>query len=808
MLSLALSSVVALATCRGRVVPVRSSALDRRCDRGPDSCPGSRPPSARFHGAPSNTGPPCFRSLLSSWGSWLNFFVPPSEYIIGGKDPGVYMNEGIQIAQRGTLVIKDEVVRSVPPPFRDLFFPPRGDPSYYSNRFMGFFLLDPGTGAVVGQFPAPVSGLDRHRVRRQRPERRAMGGRACGPFSGLLAVYFAGARIMGRAAAARGRGTAGRPRRADLVRALPERRDRDAASRVRRPRWRTRGPQFDDDRFFAPVAALLLVLSVFAHLTGVLVVAAVAAAALLAFAGGGRVRLSFWLPLVLGTCLGPSRTWRSTSRRTSPFRSGSSELSGRRRGVARAGGHRCRRARGRRPTRFGRGAHLRVVSMALAVAVLGARGLRLLHPLRGRPAGASTMRTVCALSRRSTSRRTVWRRRSSASPWSRGSLPADAAFLLTVSAVLRLLLLQDPNRPRALLGRAPLSGGHSAGLAPARRRRRVRRRIAGRFSHDRAGPVSALGLERTRPANDPLRAGAGPGPAARLALSRRHAADSPSRGVRGLDPAPGATGRDLRRRRSRAGRVAGLRRTCTCWRSRWPTSTRATCSSSRRRTRTSRRSGEFLTWAAHTLPPGLLRRRRRDRAALARHDGQAGRRRTLPDPRVRVAAERLSSPCQIQGVRSGRLRVPATPGRRGRLRSRCRRRRRPLRPPLPCEGTESPNRFTFRWTRDLSYVSIVGTRPGQRLLTLWMGNGGRPASAGAAQVDLFLNDSALGSVTVGPELDPYRFAIPAELAAAIARSEDAAQLQIVTRTWNPSPISRAAGDDRDLGVMVDRIEIR
>ena len=30
-------------------------------------------------------------------------FFPPSEYIIGGKDPGVYMNEGIQIAQRGAI---------------------------------------------------------------------------------------------------------------------------------------------------------------------------------------------------------------------------------------------------------------------------------------------------------------------------------------------------------------------------------------------------------------------------------------------------------------------------------------------------------------------------------------------------------------------------------------------------------------------------------------------------------------------------------------------------------------------------------
>ena len=36
---------------------------------------------------------------LIALGAWLYF--PSSEYIIGGKDPGVYVNEGSQIAQRG-----------------------------------------------------------------------------------------------------------------------------------------------------------------------------------------------------------------------------------------------------------------------------------------------------------------------------------------------------------------------------------------------------------------------------------------------------------------------------------------------------------------------------------------------------------------------------------------------------------------------------------------------------------------------------------------------------------------------------------
>src|SRR5207248_6526517 len=67
-------------------------------------------------------------------------FFPPSEYVIGGKDPGTYMNEGIQIAQRGALVIRDPVVAAVPASARDLFFPSHLRAEYYGLRFMGFFI--------------------------------------------------------------------------------------------------------------------------------------------------------------------------------------------------------------------------------------------------------------------------------------------------------------------------------------------------------------------------------------------------------------------------------------------------------------------------------------------------------------------------------------------------------------------------------------------------------------------------------------------------------------------------------------------
>ena len=31
-------------------------------------------------------------------------YFPSAEYVIGGKDPGTYINEGVQIAQRGSLI--------------------------------------------------------------------------------------------------------------------------------------------------------------------------------------------------------------------------------------------------------------------------------------------------------------------------------------------------------------------------------------------------------------------------------------------------------------------------------------------------------------------------------------------------------------------------------------------------------------------------------------------------------------------------------------------------------------------------------
>lgn len=132
-------------------------------------------------------------------GVWLYF--PPSEYVIGGKDPGTYVNEGVQLAQRGELVVHDPDVAGMPAELRNLFFPSYQQPTYYSSRFMGFWIMDPDQGTVQGQFPGwfPASIAVGYGLNGLSGARQAIGVWA---ILGLLAVYYAGAHWFGRMAAA------------------------------------------------------------------------------------------------------------------------------------------------------------------------------------------------------------------------------------------------------------------------------------------------------------------------------------------------------------------------------------------------------------------------------------------------------------------------------------------------------------------------------------------------------------------------------------------------------------------------------
>ncbi len=231
-------------------------------------------------------------------------YFPPSEYIIGGKDPGTYINEGIQIAQRGQTVIDDPVVAGLPETFRGLFMPDHGQPTYYSLRFMGFFVQDADRGTVVGQFPHlyPASIAIGYGLNGLSGARQAIGVWA---ILGVIAVFMVGARLFGVVAAAAaafllainvvvvwfGRyPNSELPMQALLFGALL------AASHARS------GARM----FFGVVAGVLLGLALLARYEVLLAIAAFVGAAVLAPVSGARLGRAFAVALVLTAAIGLS----------------------------------------------------------------------------------------------------------------------------------------------------------------------------------------------------------------------------------------------------------------------------------------------------------------------------------------------------------------------------------------------------------------------------------------------------------------------------------------------------------------------
>ena len=112
-----------------------------------------------------------------------------------------------------------------------------------------------------------------------------------------------------------------------------------------------------------------------------------------------------------------------------------------------------------------------------------------------------------------------------------------------------------------------------------------------------------------------------------------------------------------------------------------------------------------------------------------------------------------------------------------------------------------------RWSRDRSYVSLLGVKAESRTVDLWLSDGHRPPKVPPAKVQVLLNDQPLGELQVTPEFRRYTLTIPPELAAAAAKSDGPARLTLVTNVWRPKDVL-GTPDDRDLGVMVDRVDVR
>jgi hypothetical protein len=117
------------------------------------------------------------------------------------------------------------------------------------------------------------------------------------------------------------------------------------------------------------------------------------------------------------------------------------------------------------------------------------------------------------------------------------------------------------------------------------------------------------------------------------------------------------------------------------------------------------------------------------------------------------------------------------------------------------------NGTTFRWSRDVSYINLQGVTGDDHTITIVMDDGSRPAQVPRASVEVSMNDQVLGRVAVGPDFKPYTLAIPPALAAAAGASGTPVRVKLTTNVWRPKAVL-GVPDDRDLGVMVDRVDVR
>ena len=729
--------------------------------------------------------------VLISLGLWLYF--PSAEYIIGGKDPGVYMNEGIQIAQRGSLVTRDAQIESLPPSSRDLFILRRDNDAYYGLRFMGYFVTDPSAGTVVAQFPHlyPVWIAIGYGIHGLTGARQVIGIWA---ILGVLALYFVGTRAVGTLPALAG---------ATLL-----------AVHVAQV-WFSRYPNselvlqamlfaallafarshIDGDRFFGPVAATLLGLSLFVRLPAVLAWAAVGGASLAGVFEGRRPRLSFIAPAVIWLGLA---TWYFVTI-LAPY--------------------------AQQPIGFVRNLqtiHLILIGFSVAglaaliaasrserlrvevrrwlpvaisgVVVLAAAYAYFLRTPGGRLAAhdALALRTYAAYYLSPYGlvaalvgfvllvRRSFWR--------NPALILSVAAFSLFFFYKIRVVPEHFWMARRFLPVILPMSTlliGAAAfwGIGarwPSARPEQIR--LVGRLVIGLAfvGLLGQQYLAASRPILGHVEyAGIIPrleelanrfDDEALLIVESRAASDLH---VLALPLAYIYARNVLVLSDSRPDKLAFL---------------------------------EFLTWArtqysdiffmggggtdllsgmVSVTPIGSERFQVPEYESLFNAYPRAVSRKEFDFGIYRLGdAVNARGPFSLDVGTMDDLHV------------------------VDFHAKErSSSDVTFRWSREESHVMILNTTPAARTLTLWMNDGGRPGNVIPARVAVYLDDVLLGDVGVTTGFEPYSFNIPPDLAAAMAARPDATELTLLADTWNPLEVLGVA-DDRDIGVMLDRVEIQ
>jgi hypothetical protein len=724
---------------------------------------------------------------LVALGAWL--FFPPAEYIIGGKDPGTYVNEGIQIAQRGSLVVRDPVIAEVPAFARDLFFPQHTGSAEYGLRFMGFFILDPDTGQVVGQFPHlfPASiaiGYGLYGLT------GALATSGAWAILGLLAVYFAAARLAGRTAAAAAAALLalnvievwfGRYPNAEMVmQALL------FAALLANARTHV-----DDDPFFAPVAGVLLALLLFLRFDAVLAIAGVFGGLLLSTLCGRRPRLSFlaafaavaslavvYLVVVMPTYMQlPFAYFRNLRW----WHYGLLVLAAAVFGLALAAAARNPALRNRMRAHAPLALALALVAAAVYAYYFRHAGGRLAEhdaaALRTFTNDYVTLPVVAAalLGYVLMARRAFWR---------------DPAMFTTIAVFATFVFFKIrivPEQfwlarrfiplilPGALLFAAAAALGGPRGTRGAVRAARLAIGVV--F-------VALVGAQYAR--------------ASRPVARHHEYADL----VPGIERLAGLMGdRDLviAESRNAGGDMHVLAAPLAYIYAR-----SVLVLNSPRPDKPA--FAAFLEWA----------RTRYDRVLFLGGSGSDVLSyrygvRALTSDRFQVPEYDAPKNAYPRGVRRKEFDfglyeftdAPRTPapwfdldvGRNDDLHV------------LRFHAKETTEGRSFRWTRATSYVAVTTVPPDAREVMLEMSDGGRPPGAPPADLVVYLQGEPLGTIHVTHGFRRYMLAIPAGLAARAAAYRDPVELRLVTALWNPHEVI-GGPDDRDLGVMLDRVTVR
>jgi hypothetical protein len=728
-------------------------------------------------------------------------FFPSFEYIMGGKDPGVYISEGIQISRTGDLFIDDPTVTAVPAEARSLFFRDPTDQSSYSVRFMGFFLESPQANRVFAQFPHwfPASIALAYDAGGLTAARGIVGAWA---ILGLLAVYFAGARLFGALAAAIATTLLaihvleiwfGRYPNAELASQsmlfgglLAFRRTLDGG-RV----------------FFGTIAALLIGLPLFVRFDALLTVGAVVGAVALLSVSRQRVGWTFAVVLAAVTALGvwylagPMWHYSATYVGTVRYSNGWWMLLA-------IGGATVGFVAAMRVPRW-RAIADRWVPRVLAVALVGlaiygyffrepaprlpVENAYALRNFRWYLTGPGILLAVIGMA--AMILRRFWR---------------DPAFFLTVSvyAVLTFykpriipehfwagrrfitvilpaallvmsalvvwvlnpdrlarLFSRSPGRPKAswklrtastmvaIAALAPLGWTFWLQSAPVRAhveyaglQSEIERLVA------TVGPKDLL-LVEARDADSDLHV---------LALPYSYIYGRPALVLNSWAPDKRALEAFLKQARTRYDNVYFL-------------------------------GGGGTDLLTRDLDAELVARRRVQVPEYASTfnaypTGVRQKEFDLGIYRLRLAGEATAGRIDLQIGGQDDLQVARFFAREQR-------------------GDGS----TFRWTKGRSYVMLRGAAPAARDLIIWMSSGGRPQSVPPAEVRVAIGDHWLGTVTLADEMRPYRFEIPAAVAAEAARTGDPLRVRIEVATWNPNRV-HGAPDTRDLGVMVTRVQLQ